>query len=681
MSTVTPGDSNYSDYTARVKELEEEYQSQAKKLRKTHEEEIRARDAKHDREMERRDTEYGRAIEDIRKNTTEALSREREKQRAIVEQKNAELYDQYGRVRSNELESIQNSLRSAREDFTRQLEAQKTKNEQQREHEQKLQMERDKRHAQQLEEAAGTRAGTARKEVADAIREVQVREKERSERLTNEYDRRYQRVQMEANTQDKKTRKLAEQLDSDYHTRTKNYDEVEGMRREDLHRRIANKTEDAVRIEKDAHSREKEALSEQLRILTRFKDDYSKTRANLRAETIRETENEIRGDARVANDLYKEELENFRRAINEREDYYARMNDRTLREKDRIFNEVRSRDQEDHRRELKDAKEVFERNRVQLETRNKLDRDAHQRTMESYADASNQERERALVEQAKTYSELVKRIDQSTKSDIRRLEEELTERASSDKVALVAPAAEKKITDQVRNEYEKQFKAERERHAESVKHIQESTAGDVQEVLHKAEKDFAKAQRIGSMERYEERNELLAHIADTEATKGAILREQERANERSLGQRDRLHASSMERQRREYEEIISALKTDSSSKLAAVRQEANFNEKLNQRAFSIRQNELIREYEKRLADQRTEYTDQITQVKADADEKVREESRNAKAMIEEATRTYDQRLAQLESQFSERERMSEANHREELEKVQRANARIIRKKS
>jgi hypothetical protein len=111
------------------------------------------------------------------------------------------------------------------------------------------------------------------------------------------------------------------------------------------------------------------------------------------------------------------------------------------------------------------------------------------------------------------------------------------------------------------------------------------------------------------------------------------------------------------------------------------RQQARFEQKMAQRGFADKQNELIRDYERKLADMKVENNSVMDEVKQEADRNVRENSRMAKMAFDDQARAYEQKIAALEYQQKERERYLAENYQEDLEKLRRSNALLISKKS
>jgi hypothetical protein len=82
-----------------------------------------------------------------------------------------------------------------------------------------------------------------------------------------------------------------------------------------------------------------------------------------------------------------------------------------------------------------------------------------------------------------------------------------------------------------------------------------------------------------------------------------------------------------------------------------------------------------------LSDQKAEFEGVIDELKTQSQLALRENDRKNRQSLDEQARTYEQRLAQAEYQYKERERYTVQNYQEQLEKAQRSNALLAKKKS
>ncbi len=586
MPTVSSSESAYLDYSDRLAQLEESMQNQARKQEESHEQEIKRLQASHQSDLKRRSDETDRAINEAKKNGWDALTREKDRQRSEVAMKNSELYDRYGRVRSNELETLHHDLNMARDALTLQDKSFKAKN------------------------ADG---GSIRQQEAIDAEKVRL--------------------------------------------------------------------ESTIRGEHESRNHELTQLREQVRDMSHFKDQYIKDKAHGREESIREYEDDHRAEMKTLNERYQKEFEGLHRDIKDRDNYYTRVNAENLRDKEQVYTELLNRDKVEHRRDLRDADAAFEKHRKHLEVRDQRVAERHHVDYEKLTEAYRRQQLEALEKQDRVFNKEYGHQRASHKAEVERLEQQIQQRSSTTDLNAIPRALEEKIVEKVRAEDQKLFDVERKRNEDRTLASYLAAEKNMASVLSETQAEKASVYRSQTADRQIERNELLQHIAEVELQRQISLRDQDQSHTRQNDERERVFATALDRQRRDYDEMFESVKADGENQLRAVRQEAEFSSKMAQRAFSIRQNEIIREYEKRLANQKTDFEGSMLEMKTQAEASLREVERRSRKAYDEQARSYEQRIAQLEAQYSEREKTAMANHQDELEKMKRSNALLISKKS
>jgi hypothetical protein len=171
------------------------------------------------------------------------------------------------------------------------------------------------------------------------------------------------------------------------------------------------------------------------------------------------------------------------------------------------------------------------------------------------------------------------------------------------------------------------------------------------------------------------------HVNNVEETKQQALRNKDLDNDRMTQNLTRNYANMLNKQKAEHDDALQIQQNEAATRLNASRQENTFSQRMAQRAFANQQNELIRDYDRKLAAQKTDYEAKIDEMKTTQQKTLRDQDRLNKQQLTEMQRSYDQRIAQTEAQHAERERYLTQNYQDELEKVRRANALLIQKKS
>jgi hypothetical protein len=213
----------------------------------------------------------------------------------------------------------------------------------------------------------------------------------------------------------------------------------------------------------------------------------------------------------------------------------------------------------------------------------------------------------------------------------------------------------------------------------------ESLRGNYSKRLEDTVLDFqekeTQIQRGNVAEAHYNKTASLDYMAEQEFSKDTALRNMRYDQDRQNEGMTRNFALTLEKQRREYESIISALRDDASAKLAALRQETDFSSKMAHRSFAQKQNEIVRVYDKKLTDQKIHYEGLVEHSRSEALKAVRESERKTRQALDEQARSYDMRMAQSEVQWKERERHMEQNFEDTMERLKRSNALLISKKS
>jgi hypothetical protein len=198
-----------------------------------------------------------------------------------------------------------------------------------------------------------------------------------------------------------------------------------------------------------------------------------------------------------------------------------------------------------------------------------------------------------------------------------------------------------------------------------------------------AESERGKLKTSQEMARLETegRTALTQQVLDSDFQREQLVRTKDNQLENSMQKVHKGYASQLEDQRRQYEDILDAFKNDAAAKATAIRQDAEFNLRMERRTSAARQNELIREYEKRLSDQKNEFVEELKSQKLASEKALMELDRKAHQEQEEQARLGNQQIAQLEQQYQERERVSARNYQDQIEKLKRSNALLQSKKS
>lgn len=681
MPSVTPSDGGgYNYYHKAIQELEDEYQLESKRNRDRHQDQVNQLEEHHNHEIRKREKELDETVQNIKDEHNETLTRERDFNKAEVDRIRNQTYDKWGRYNGLEGEVVQRQLENAKEawDVQHRNDQRALQDSEEAYHHKLERLNRD--HATELERVAQYAHDSA-SEMYNLAYDDQ---KEAYDAQRVEAERKYNELNQERMEDMNFQRRQAEQAinDSrdDFEHRVRKLKQTDENRADRQQRHYADSMDEATRALNDSHARETKQLRDQLKELTYATGEYSRGRSEGSSDAIAEYENEWRSREEVTNEAYEQQIKSLKQKSKEADTYYAQLNDQNLRDVDRYFSDLLSKQNMENYQSQRQLEATFEQDRDMLVDRMKQDRKAADQNLEKQLNEANEQRNRALENQAKAYQDTIGRNRSSSEDTIKNLERQLLYKSTSDDTSVISPAAEAAVRKAVVNEYEKTFMADRTRSEDTIDSIQREYAHRLHNTIIDNDADKAVIQSENAADRHRLQSEMLQHVQDTEFIKDNTLRNQELDHMRETQNLNRNYSTMLDRQRRQYEEILVTSKNDAAAKIQAVRQEAEFQSKMAQRAFSAQQNELIRGYEKKLNDQKTSYEEVLYDAKAQADRQVRENDRKNRLELEEQSRAYEQKIAQMEFQQKERERYLTRNFQDELEKVRRSNALLAKKK-
>lgn len=432
---------------------------------------------------------------------------------------------------------------------------------------------------------------------------------------------------------------------------------------------------------RDAHARETGELRDQVHAALELERRYSADRADGRQEGYREVEDEFLDQRRILEQQFQSELNSQKQKSSGREEELRAKHAEVMREHEQTHTDRIRRQEAEHmlnRRELGDA---YDENIDQITKRTEgtearfHDKLAYQR--ESQARAYD----RTVRNQARHYEEQLARSRTAGRESAEQLEAELLEARTMPDPRRIAPVAYQKIQDAARTQADEIIKTRETQHAETLRAAKERARQTYEDQNHQH------AYEVSRLNREKTRNELMAQTrvnrvaSEAEERVQSIRVDKEREMTRTLGSNNRIHSREMELTRRNYEEIVANLRNEHEDKLLLIRDQMEFENRMLRRASANRENELTRDYEKRLDETKADSSEQLKRAQADAENRVRELEERQRDELNRMTAIHDRRVAQLEQQFENRERMMARNYQDEIEKLKRANAHLLAKKS
>jgi hypothetical protein len=681
MSSVSSTDGGYQYYKGTITDLEDQIKEDASRAERRNRERTDDLEKSYQAELADKDRQTEETIRNVKTRANEAALLDREMNKNEIDRVRNLTYDKFGRYNGADADSMRQQL----EQFKESSDAQHAKDQHALSddtdaYNQKLEL-LNRQHEQQLEEAVQTTRDSANETYDKQIGDQKANFDEQAK--INE--KKYNQLNAERMDEVSRLRRRSDQVISeaqmDFDHRTKKTQLTNDNRFEAEQRKSAEDSENAINRINNSHANESRVLHGQIQDLLEDQRRYQKDRAQGTHDAIEATEVDNRMRQHLIEEGYQSEISKLKQQAAKSDSYATYLQNQALGEKDRYFAELINKQNVDNHKEKQDITQSFIKDRDQMDLRAKRDRELASDTQAKLMHEASEERYKALENQAMAYENSIANQRESADAQIRGLEDGIRERATSQDASLISPAAEHAVRKSVASEYDKTLNAEQERHQRDADSILRSYSHRLQETILDRDARDTQLMQDNALEQNRQRSQFVENLRDTEFLKDQALRSKDWESNKQEENVNRNYSGLLERQRREYEGILNASRSDAQAKLSAYRQESEFDAKMNQRAFSARQNEIIRDYEKKLADQKLGYELQIDEIKTHADEGVREGERKSRIALDEQGRSYEQRIAQLEQQHKERERYISDQYNDQLEKLRRSNALLVSKKS
>lgn len=674
-SATDGGFQNYQQLIADYEKDQAEARTREKARTEKYENDLEAEYTERARENQ---DKYEKAAQTIREESLKTHQDYLEKSGAEQERFRKQTYDNFGRM-SDDRQTVVRQL----DEQSRAMDAEREKQRQiaskMEENYARKEEEREKAFAEKLEKAVQS--------TRDSISIANDRNLEKSDYdyYKNELEKKYTELDRQRNKELNQERQQLQKaiLDSerDYDHRTAGVIDSAERRMREQHQRDASELDRSSDRLRESHRAESEDLRGQIKNLVDAESNYMRERGQGRQDAVREYENEWRDRQRITEQKFKDELEDVKLQSQQMARHYHQINTDNQTEKDNYFAKVLKEQNQEYQNQRKSLENDFNRSLSQIQDAAAEDKQKSNELLRNERSQAASREEQALQQQARTFQDTLSRVRSSDQDEIRLLENELQHKKTSQDPTDVPPAAETAMRRAMVQEYQKNLQAEQERNARTIESMKSEYSDRIHETVLSKQDELTIRGRQHAMERNYDRQQFVSHIKDLEQTNEATKNIQEEQFRREIENLTKHYSKMMERQRREYEDILNAQKDDASARMLNLRQEHEFNSKIAQREASVRHNEQVREYDKKLAEQKQDYEARMEEVKISTQQELREGERKNRQALEEMKRAYEQRIAVLESQQKERERYLASNYQDEIEKVKRSNALLIQKKS
>lgn len=669
-------------YRNQLNEIEDRFKEQKKRNDIANETRLKEIEENYKNTIRKQEKENEESLDKVKKNASETIQLEKNNSKNEIERVKSQMYDRYGRYTGLESEELKEQLQQLKEHSKENEEnyQQKIKNLEET-HSKKIN-DIVKQTPEIIERAVNEAKTASRESFHDAF-----------ERQNTEYDHYKKDIENRSKIlQDENEKQLRTYLDhvdstlkdyaGGYSHRERQLENAQRVHDEKiLNSQEELRQKDAKNLEK-AHTEETRAIRDRMKEVTTTGLKAEKDKANSTQQLLKETEAGYLNRQRTLTEGFQEQINKLKDQNEQVQNYLADQSEQHIRSKDMYFTDVVADLNREHHSAQKELEREYTEERKQSDIKAKNNTLLTERRMENLTKNLLDQKEKALQSQSRAYNDTIENIRQNNQDKIRVLQHEISSKKySTDDTFKSAAATEDQIQKALTKEYSKALDVERERNKKTTDSIQQEYGERLNAISQERLNRETNLVKQGVAEHNIERSQFLSHMQDTQTMHEEVMRNKEKEAERQMNNVIRKYGNAITQQRREFEGLLQDVKNDAAIKVAAVREESDFNTRMALRDFAVRHHEMVRDYEKKLAEQKAEFEDKIENIKSQHVVTLRESEKNSKQMLDDQIRNYEQRIAQMEAQFKERERYLQQTYDEQVEKMRRNNALILQKKS
>ncbi|MCC7440737.1 MAG: hypothetical protein IT285_03830 [Bdellovibrionales bacterium] len=679
MSSINPSQ-QYSQYARSLGELEAELREQAAKSREGNEERVKDLEERYGESLRGEKEEYEETVGEIRDQYTDRLETQKNDYETQLREGN---YNRRGRMAGGDAETVE--LRQEKDQLARALELERRQSEEKLEGLQKAHERQLVKQAETHEREQTQTVDSARQNANESIHRMTASGRDQYQENLDRIQEGHASVAHDLRAQLDEERQRSKWAVEDISDQANHRLALEAKansrgeeRREFANSRDREREANAMR---DSHRDESDFLRSQLEVLAEKDRDFGRGKAEGRAFAIAEVEQEWVDKMEAQTRAHDHEIYKGERDAADAERHLSASNAKRLGEAELQFTRTLQRQNQESQDRVTDLQRNFERAKEQVELRSEKDLASAQISAARRLDRANEARDASLSAQATTYKELMARQGEEARSRESVLKKQVNELKTSEDSSLVSPSAANAIHRQVAGGYQKSLEAETARNRRAVEQMRDTYQDRHESLLTSSRVEKTKMANEHASSVSAERAVFMDHIYDTETSKEDAIKSSRLDHDSELDKMKRAQARILAEQRRRYEDILEAANQGSSTRIAAVRQEAEFNAKVSQRQYNQRMTEVIRQFGKQLESQKDEFQLEIAGVKDEANRALLEAQRQHRTDMEAQSRDYEQRLAQAEMTSQEKQRSLAQNYEEQLDSMKAANARTARQKA
>jgi hypothetical protein len=681
MSTISNDTTNYQAYQKQIADYEDETTAEQKRQKELSDARIASLEKSQAQNLRKQSDDYSRTISDVKKNDNATLTQERDYAKQEAEQTKREMYDRYGRMSDNEssahkkqVEDLQHTGEIREKQFNEQM---------------KLSEEHAENAAERMNrqsrEASDNALGKMRETFTGDQDSLRSREAASRQALNDDHQKHLSEMSrdhgLDLQMQQRQTEKAIDTLQTDSARRVDQarvaYEKSTARQEREMQE---GKNSDVMKL-RDAHAQETQDLHNQIRNLVSAEGVYVKERGQGTQDAIREYDGRWNDRLQAQNSSFTAEIADMKDQAHRQEKYLDHSANEMLKDKDLFYATQMRKQNDDNHHIQKENENQFQRSLTDVTKSAKNNSEKSQAIYENQVKGLAEHNQEVMIKQAEAFQGTEAQHEAENRQQISQLQRALQEKNTTSDPTQISPAAESNLRKQVAMEYGKVQQADQNRNEKRFDKLSTEYRDRYMDLAEQAKSKETRTNRAIASERTQDRNEFVAHVTETEEGKNMALRSQEQQHDRETELMNRNYSRMLGRKSQEHDDALSVTRDDAANRIAEIRQEADFNSKMAQRSFSVRQNELIRDYEKKLADQKTDYDSRLDDAKSQGQASTRDVERKLKTELDSQSRASEQRLAQLDAQYKERERYLTNNFQDEIEKVKHSNALLVQKKS
>jgi hypothetical protein len=141
------------------------------------------------------------------------------------------------------------------------------------------------------------------------------------------------------------------------------------------------------------------------------------------------------------------------------------------------------------------------------------------------------------------------------------------------------------------------------------------------------------------------------------------------------------HAQDLNLQQQKNVDEMDAQRENFHAEKSNLQDDLEFQQKTQDREWTMKYNDVRRDYEKKLSDERDQHEMTVGEIKLEYDKKLRDQDRRSSRLTDDRIKAYEYQIKQQELAFKEKERFLTEHYEEELDKMKHTNARILQTKS